>query len=199
MNLADPSSHISRMLELALRRSSALSTESLCLVAGKSVWSLSTTIHILSHDGSLLSTASLAVLCSLLHFRLPDTSVTGGELTVYSVREREPVPLALLHWPLCVTFAIFEEGEKLVLDATMREEQCCEGEITVVANKSGEVCAISKQGGVPTDALVLLGCVDTALGKVRELDAIVKEALGREEKRRDVGGLMKQLRAENER
>ena len=168
-------------------------------MAGKSVWSLSTTVHILSHDGSLLPVASLAVLCSLLHFRLPDTSVTGGELTVYSAREREPIPLALLHWPLCVTFAVFEEGEKLVVDATMREEQCSEGEITVVVNKSGEVCAISKQGGVPTDALVLLGCLDTALGKARELDAIVEGALKREEKRRDVGGLMKELKAENER
>ena len=98
-----------------------------------------------------------------------------------------------------MTFAVFEEGEKLVVDATMREEQCCEGEITVVANKSGEVCAISKQGGVPTDALVLLGCIDTALGKVRELDAVVKGALEKEEVRRDVGGLMKELRAENER
>lgn len=86
-----------------------------------------------------------------------------------------------------------------MVDATMREEQCCESEITVVANRSGEVCAISKKGGVPTDALVLLGCIDTALGKVRELDTILKGALETEEQRKDVGGLMKELRAENER
>lgn len=109
------------------------------------------------------------------------------------------MPLALLHWPLCVTFAVFEGGEKLVVDATMREEQCSEGEIVVAANRSGEVCAISKQGGVPTDALVLLGCVDTAVRKVGELHGVIKGALEREEQRRDVGGLMKELRAENER
>ena len=139
------------------------------------------------------------MICSLAQFRLPDTSVKGGELTVYSLKEREPVPLALLHWPLCVSFAVFETGEKLVVDATLREEQCSEGEVVVAANKSGEVCAISKQGGVPTDALVLLGCVDTAVRKVRELDAVIKGALETEEKRRDVGGLMKELRADNER
>lgn len=86
-----------------------------------------------------------------------------------------------------------------MVDATMREEQCSDGEITVVANKSGEVSAISKQGGVPTDALVLLSCVDTALRKVRELDSFVKEALDGEEKRKDAGGLMRELKAENER
>jgi len=156
-------------------------------------------VHILSHDGSLLSAACIAVICSLAHFRIPDTEVRGGELTVYTVKEREPVPLALLHWPLCVSFAVFEGGEKLVVDATMREEQCSEGEIVVAANRSGEVCAISKQGGVPTDALVLLGCMDTAVRKVGELHGVIKGALEREEQRRDVGGLMKELRAENER
>ena len=195
----DPSTHLSRLLEVSIRRSSALSTESLCLVAGQSVWSLATIVHVLSHDGSLFSAACIAVVCSLAHFRLPDTSVKGGELTVYTLKEREPVPLALLHWPLCVSFAVFEGGGRLVVDATLREEQCSEGEIVVTANKSGEICAISKQGGVPTDALVILGCVDTAVRKVAGLDSLIKAALEKENNRRDVGGLMKELRAENER
>ena len=123
----------------------------------------------------------------------------GCELTVYSAKEREPVPLRLLHWPLCVTFAIFETGEKLVVDATLREEQCSEGGIVIAANKSGELCVISKQGGVPTDALLLLGCVDAAVKKVKELDILIEDALEKDERRRDVQGLMKELRAENER
>lgn len=86
-----------------------------------------------------------------------------------------------------------------MVDATLREEQCSEGEIVVTANKSGEICAISKQGGVPTDALVILGCVDTAVRKVAGLDSLIKAALEKENNRRDVGGLMKELRAENER
>lgn len=139
------------------------------------------------------------MICSLTHFRIPDTEVRGGDLTVYTAKEREPVPLALLHWPLCVSFAVFEGGEKLVVDATMREEQCSEGQIVVAANRSGEVCAISKQGGMPTDALVLLGCMDTAVRKVGELHSVMKGALEKEEQRRDFGGLMKELRAENDR
>lgn len=90
-------------------------------------------------------------------------------------------------------------GEKMLVDATLREEQVSEGEIVVVANKAGEVCHIGKRGGVPTEAVGLLGCVDKAVKKVGWLDGVVRKALEREERRRDVGGLMKELRAENER
>ena len=156
-------------------------------------------MHVLSHDGSLISAASVAVVSSLAHFRLPDTSVKGAELTVYSLKERDPVALALLHWPLCVTFAVFAGWERLVVDATLREEQCSDGEIVITANKSGEVCAISKPGGIPIDALLLLRSIGAAARMVADLDGLIKAALEEDEKRRNVGGLIQELRAENER
>ena len=195
----DLETHLSLLLDRSIRRSSALSTESLCLVAGSKVWSLACTIHILDHDGNLLSAACVAAIAALSHFRICDTSIHGGELTVYSTKERNPIPLALLHWPFCVSFAVFEGGEKVIIDADLKEEQCSEGEVVVTANKSGEICAISKQGGVPTDALILLACVDTAVEKVRMLDGIVKQALDLDATKRDIGGLMAELSAENAR
>ena len=195
----DAEAHLSLLLDRSIRRSSALSTESLCLVAGSKVWSLVCTIHVLDHDGDLLSASCIAAIAALSHFRIPDTSIQGGELRLYSTQERNPIPLALLHWPFCVSFAVFEGGEKVIVDATLQEEQCSEGEVVVTANKSGEICAISKQGGMPTDALVLLGCVDTALEKVRVIDEIVRKALDLDATQRDVGGWMAQLRAENAR
>ena len=195
----DLEAHLSLLLDRSIRRSSALSTESLCLVAGLKVWSLACTIHIIDHDGDLLCAACIAAIAALSHFRIPDSSIQGGELTVYSAQERSPVPLALLHWPFCVSFAVFDGGEKVALDATLQEEQCSEGQVVVAANRSGEVCAISKEGGVPIDALVLLGCVDTAVEKVRLLDGIVKKAFEQDTMKRDVGGLMAELSAENAR
>lgn len=129
-------------------------------------------------------------------------------MTVYGVREREPVPLALLHWPLCVSVCVLggssdigsDAGESaLLVDPTLREEQVCEGEVLVVANREGEVCQIKKLGGAPTGAVVLLRCVEVALGKVKELCVQVQSALDTDAKRRDKGGLMAELRAENER
>ncbi|KAL9631045.1 MAG: hypothetical protein Q9204_004419 [Flavoplaca sp. TL-2023a] len=190
---------LSRLLEVALRRSSALSTESLCLLAGSKVWSLTATCHILSHDGNLLDSCCIAVLAALQHYRIPDTTVRGEEVVVHGVEERNPVPLAMLHHPLCVTMALFEGGEKIIVDATLREQQCCEGEVVVTANKHGEVCQIAKLGGVPSDALVLLKCVDVAVSKVKELDALVAKVLEKDAAKRDIGGLMAELSAENAR
>ena len=87
----------------------------------------------------------------------------------------------------------------MIVDAALQEEQCSEGEVVVTVNKGGEICAISKPGGVPTDALVLLGCLDTAVEKVRVLDEIVRKALDLDATQRDVGGLMAELRADNAR
>ncbi|KAL8783932.1 MAG: hypothetical protein Q9213_004262 [Squamulea squamosa] len=190
---------LSRLLEVALRRSSALSTESLCLLAGSKVWSLTATCHILSHDGNLLDICCIAVLAALQHYRIPDTTVRGEEVTVHSVEERNPVPLAMLHHPLCVTMALFEGGEKVVVDTTLREQQCCEGEVVVTANKHGQVCQIAKLGGVPSDALVLLKCVDVAVAKVKDLDAVIAKALEKDAANRDIGGLMVELSADNAR
>ena len=137
---------LSRLLEVSLRRSSALSTESLCLLAGSTVWSLTTTVHILSHDGSLLDVSCIAVLAALRHYRILDTTVKGGEVIVHSAEERNPVPLAMLHHPLCVTMALFEGGEKVVVDATLREQQCCD--IAQVGSKDWSEFVVQKRVGI---------------------------------------------------
>lgn len=79
------------------------------------------------------------------------------------------------------------------------EQQCSEGEIVVATNPQGEVCLVQKGGGGEVDALVLLRCVEVAMGKVRELGKAVDGALETDAKRRDKGGISRELRAENER
>lgn len=79
------------------------------------------------------------------------------------------------------------------------ELQCSEGEIVVAANPQGEVCLVQKGGGGEVEALVVLRCVEVAMGKVRELGKAVDGALERDARRRDKGGMSRELRAENER
>ena len=71
--------------------------------------------------------------------------------------------------------------------------------MTISMNRFGEVCQIAKYGGAPVDALSMLTCTNAALEKVKEFDKFVKEKLAEDETRRDVGGLMAELSAENER
>lgn len=120
-------------------------------------------------------------------------------MTVYTLAERVPVALAMLHHPLCVTFSFFEEGEVVVLDATLQEQQMSEGEMVVTANRHGEICQIAKLGGVPTDALALLRCVEVAVAKVRDMSKAIGEALEMEAKKQDSRGMIAELSAENDR
>ncbi|KFX92740.1 hypothetical protein O988_07150, partial [Pseudogymnoascus sp. VKM F-3808] len=177
-------------------------TESLCLLAGKTVWAIRCDLHILSHGGGLLDACCVAALAGLLHFRRPEVGVEGEKVTVYSAEERAPVPLSLLHLPFCVTFSIFGiragEEEAVLLDADRAEEGVREGAVTVGVNRHGEVCQIAKLGGREVDALELLRCVSVAEQRAKVLDELVRRRVAEEEKRRD-GGRAKELSAQNAR
>ncbi|KAH8591784.1 ribosomal protein S5 domain 2-like protein [Bisporella sp. PMI_857] len=194
---------LSRLLEKTIRRSGALDTESLCLLAGKSCFSVRADVHILSADGNLVDAACFGVVSALRHFRRNDISVSGEEVTVYTLREREGVPLSLLHYPLCVTFSFYTpapgEEEMVLVDATQLEEHTRDGSCTIGMNKHGEVCQIAKLGGAPTDAVMLLQCANVALQHVLKLSKIMDEKLAEDTKKRDKGGMRAELSAENAR
>lgn len=191
---------LSRLLEKTVRRSNALDTESLCLVAGQKCWSIRVDLHVLSHDGNLIDASCLAVVAALRHFRKPDTSIEGEVLTVYTPAEREPVPLSWLHSPFCITFSFYgEEGESVLLDATLLEEQLRGSSCTISLNRHGEICQISKLGGIPGEAVILVQCASAALTKVKEFSTFLDQKLVEDSKRRDKGGLIAELSAENDR
>lgn len=190
---------LSRVLEKTIRRSGALDTESLCIVAGQKCFHLRATLHVLDHDGNLVAASCLALVAALLHFRRQDIEVQGEDVTIFDIREREPVRLTIQHRPFCVSFSYYHDGSVMLQDATLLEEQCREGEVVVSMNRFGEVAQIAKYGGAPVDGLSVLSCTTAALERVKGFDKLVTEALKEDEARRDQGGLMAELSAENER
>jgi len=190
---------LSRILEKALRRSSALDTESLCIIAGSKCFHLRADIHILDHDGNLVDASCIALSTALQHYRRPDVAIEGDQVKVFSPRERDPVPLTMLHHPLCVTVSYFDGGSIAILDATLAEEQVREGEVVITLNRQGEICQIAKYGGEPVDALAMIGWTKIAFVKVQTFTKMIQETLSRDAVKRDVGGLIAELRAENAR
>ena len=160
----------------------------------------------LSHDGSLLTCASTSLLAALLHHRIPASEVKGGQLTVFNTLQRDPVPLALLHHPVCLSMAFFLLGNeagaevKAIVDPVLLEEQIRVGELVVGANKEGEVVLVEKNGGIEVEGVKLLGFIDLGVRKAREILQVVSACLENDARKRDRGGLMsRELRAENER
>ncbi|ORX94283.1 exoribonuclease [Clohesyomyces aquaticus] len=190
---------LSRILEKAIRRSNALDTESLCIIAGLKCFALRADVHIVDHDGGLIDASCIAVMAALQHFRRPDVIVEGEKATILSAREREPIPLSILHQPLCVTFSYYEDGDIFLVDANLAEEQVRQGEVIVTMNRHGEVCQVAKYGGATVDPLALLNCTNVALEKVKELSKYIQNRLEEDAKKKDAGGLMAELSAENDR
>ena len=202
---------LSRLLEKAVRRSGALDTESLCIVAGASCFAIRADLHVLRHDGNVLDASCVALMAALSHFRRPDFAVEPGNgrggsdgagnsgITIFDPREREPIPLAMLHIPLYVSFSLVDGGETVLVDATAAEEQIRQGEIVIAMNRQGELCQMAKYGGAPTDAMLVLKCCGLAREKVRMLTEVINKKLEVDKQKRNVGDLIAELSAENKR
>jgi len=190
---------LSRMLERSIRDSDALDTESLCVVSGEKVWSIRCDAHVLDNDGNVIDAASLATMAALRAFRKPEVALSVGdgdilsnsikEMKIYNADEREPLPLALHHTPLCVTLAIFKGipstksdettalSDVLVLDPAGREELAMDGHFMLSINAHKEVCAIFKPGGVGVVSSLLMRGAALAATRAVALHSQLSSAL----------------------
>ncbi|XP_044874162.1 exosome complex component RRP45 isoform X2 [Mauremys mutica] len=179
---------LNRLLERCLRNSKCIDTESLCVVAGVKVWQIRVDLHLLNHDGNIIDAASIAAIVALCHFRRPDVSVQGEEVTLYTPEERDPVPLSIHHMPICVSFAFFQQGTYLLVDPSEREERVMDGLLVIAMNKHREICTIQSSGGIMLLKDQVLRCSKITGVKVAEITELIQKALENDRKVRKEGG-----------
>ncbi|ORX40790.1 ribosomal protein S5 domain 2-type protein [Kockovaella imperatae] len=167
---------ITRLLEKSIRRTEAVDREALCIIAGEKVWQLRLTLHFLSDSGNILDCASIAAMTALRHFRKPEVEVSGRDVIVHSPDERAPVPLAIHHTPLCVSFAFFPDLPPII-DPTHLESVLSSGTLTLTLNAQRELCVLSKAGGSALSPGEIMGVVRVGVERVRELVKIMEDAL----------------------
>jgi exosome complex component RRP45 len=153
---------LSNFVERALRGSKAVDTDALCVLAGKSAWSLRADIKVLNDDGNSTDVACLAALLALGTFRKEISD------------QREPVPLALHHLPIVSTFSVVN-GRPLA-------DPCCAEEkvgncFSIVANQHGELCGIHKPGGAPINMEILDECFQLAVSHARHISDLVQKEI----------------------
>lgn len=190
---------MTHVLDRVIRHSNALDTESLCILKGVSCWSIRADVHVIDYDGNLIDAACTGIMTGLQHFRRPDAVVKEGQVVVYGLDERVPVPLNITQKPLSITFQTFDEGKRVILDATRKEEQASEGDVVIGINNAGDVCFVSKFSGAPVDATVFVAKSSVALAKVKEINGIIDKALQADLVKRTEKGLAEESRAENDR
>ena len=196
-----------RLLEKIINRINVLDLESLCLVTGKMVWCICTKLVLLNFDGNLIEAASIATIASLMHFKRPDATVSpdNGDIIVHSYEERNPIPLTLFHYPLCVTFQfmdrthlkkILTENQEilpeqhehlvrkatqlLICDPTEEEEDFLHNVLIICANVYKEIVAIQSIGPLSLRSFsqrLLRSCTDKAFERVRFVTNYLKQTL----------------------
>ncbi|KAH7681016.1 exosome complex component RRP45 protein [Dioscorea alata] len=171
---------LGRVIDRGLRESRAVDMESLCVVAGKSVWAVRVDLHILDNGGNLIDAANIAALAALSTFRRPECTVggeDGQEVIMHPPEVREPIPLTIHHLPVAVTFAFFSEGNILVIDPTYKEEAVMGGRMTATMNMNGDVCAVQKAGGEGVMMSVIMQCLRIASMKAADITSKIKSAV----------------------
>lgn len=169
---------LGRLIDRGLRESRAVDMESLCIVAGKSVWAIRVDLHILDNGGNLIDTANIAALAALLTYRKPECTLGGeNDVVVHDPEVREPLPLIIHHVPVAVTFAFFNEGDAMVIDPTHKEEAIMGGRMTATLNSNGDVCAVQKAGGDGVSSSVITHCLRLAALKAVDITSKIKNAV----------------------
>ncbi|KAK3719854.1 hypothetical protein RRG08_040155 [Elysia crispata] len=175
---------LSRLMERCLKESRCLDMESLCIVSGEKAWHVRVDIHVLNHEGNILDCASIAAISALAHFRRPDVSVHGEEITIHTLEDRNPVPLSLHHMPLLVSFAFFSQGKFMLVDPSSKEEKVMEGKMVVGMNKHRELCTLQVTGQMLLLKEQVLRCSSIALTKVTKITELIHEALDKDKQAR---------------
>lgn len=167
---------VSNFVERLLKGSKAVDPESLCILGGKSVWSIRCDIHVLNDDGGVLDACAISVLAALLNFRCSAVDVMGDSATVFTSISREPVPLSIHHLPIATTFALCPSPAGLlwVIDPCGVEEQAFESCITIVVNKHGELCGIHKPGGISVEAHILEECMNASILRAKNVSELIQ-------------------------
>lgn len=169
-------------VERVIRDSRAVDTEALCILAGKKVWAVAVDVSIVDAAGNCADAAHLAAMAALLHSRRNDVSISGTDIHIHPLSEREPLPLPVHHVPLTITYALFAATNDFpddiaALDPCLAEELACDGLVTIALNAHGEVCGLHKAGGLPVSPKLVARCASVGVERVATLTELLNRSL----------------------
>lgn len=182
---------ITRTLERTFRESRCLDLESLCIQSEERVWILRVDLNVLNHEGNLIDCCSIATLCALMHFRRPEVSLVEDDVIIHTAAEKEPLPMVMHHYPVCVSYCTFDDGRIAVADPTIMEERTSESQMIFGINSFRELCCLNLGGSSLTSSTLLLQSSKRASNQAKKVVDLVKQTLEKDlaarESRSNVG------------
>lgn len=124
-------------------------------------------------------------MAALAHFKRPDVTTSGEEITIHSHNERDPIPIVLHHYPVCVSYAIFgENGEIALADPSLMEERRSEATVVFGLNSYRELCGLHFGGMTMASLELLIKCANRGAKRASNIVKQIKAAVEEDQKRR---------------
>lgn len=162
---------LARVVDRGVRESEMVDLTNLCLIEGKTVYTVFVDVNILNVDGNLFDATSYAVVSALKTASMPKYEVDGDK--VKATGKMGPIPIAKV--PVSITMARI--GSKLVVDPSVEEEGVMDARITLTTDDDGNICAGQKGNpGTFTPAMVMEAS-ELAMRKAEEVRKKIMEAV----------------------
>ncbi|CAH2234554.1 jg9174 [Pararge aegeria aegeria] len=182
--------YLNRLLEKCYKDSKCIDLESLCIVVEEKVWSLRVDLKILNHEGNLIECSSIATLVSLAHFKRPDVTRSGESVIIHTLAENDPIPTVLYHYPVCLTFAIFQNNV-LISDPSYIEETVCTsttedgntigGLLVVGMNQYKEICLLNHTEAAIHNSNIVHRAIQSAAERSKSVVDLIKAEIIRDD------------------
>ncbi|KAI4462661.1 exosome complex exonuclease ribosomal rna processing protein [Holotrichia oblita] len=192
---------LNRLLEKGLKDSKAVDLESLCIKVNEKVWMFRVDVNVLNHEGNILDAASIAALAALSHFRRPDVTFDGEEFIIHTYAQKDPIPTVIHHYPVCISYAVFENGEIILADPNLLEENVSDAQFTIGLNGYKEVCGMHLGGSAAMNIDTILKTSQSAARRAKTIIEEIKKYVEEDSTKRlnkEPVGLLLNLDIQNE-
>lgn len=128
------------------------------------------------------------------------TTSGDGEFVIHTSAEKDLIPLVLHHFPICVSYALFEDGKIPVADPTALEEKISNASIVLAVNSYKELCSLHLTGVTLTSPKLIQKCSEMAAERARRIVEYIKHTLEENKVQRESGvikGLSEAIKLSN--
>jgi exosome complex component RRP42 len=159
---------LARVVDRGIRESKMIDFTKLVIEPGKRVYTVYVDISVIGMDGNLFDASSYAAVVALLTTKYHPLINQNGTL----VKGSEKVSLPVQDLGVSTTFA--KVDNYIIVDPTWEEESIMEARLTIVYDKSGNICAVQKGGNGALLVDDVLNIIDLAKSKSEEMRKVLE-------------------------
>lgn len=121
--------------------------------------------------------------------RRPEISITSEKkIKVHTFDEKNPLSLTLLHYPFCISFALFSDDQQkqhIISDPQECEEESADARLIISANSYREIVSLHCSGKPVINSEMTIKCSQIAIERVKYLTEFIKNTLQKDKEMRD--------------